>query len=517
MPRPILLAAVLGLAAGALVARPLAAQTEFAVPLAPGTLRIDFTPLWSSWDHRFQPGAAGQVPITADYTTDSLGTANLPFLSPLQDTLRMATGLGTFSLNLGHPLVALNASVRTLPIGLELGISRRLAIGVIVPIVRSRVDVSFNLDGATARRGNVGWNPGFLDATRDSAFRGQVTRALAQLQIQATSGPDSLRAPALAAIAALQPFLAMSRQPLLPRDSTVAAESILVRLARANSAYAQLAAQYAALGDTLPALTAGLTLPDTPLLRDDIERLYSDPALGVAADTFGTVVRTGIGDVTAHLTYQLAEGARYRGQLVLTARFPTGQAPSATNFLDLGTGTHQLGFEGALASDFILGQHFLVHLVGRAGGAAADQIPMRVTPPELPIAPLSQQATIRRTPAPWFGADLAPTWMIDDAFSVRVAYSFFSQGPTRHGYVNPGDSAAVGLPASVLDQDTGTRWIRFGGGVTFSTVGRYAKGQASLPYSVTVSYENTVSGGSGRVPQASVVHIAIRGYLRLFR
>ena len=513
-----LLAAVLGIAAGVLLAGPLQAQTEFAVPLAPGTLRVDFTPLWSSWDHRFQPGAAGLVPITADYTTDSLGTANLPFLSQLQDTIRKATGLGAFSLNLGHPLIALNASVRTLPVGLELGISRRLAIGVTVPIVRSRVDASFNLDTALARRSNVGWNPAFLDATRDSAFRSQMTAALAALQTQATSGPPALRPQALAAIAALTPFLAASRQPFLPRDSTVAAESLLIRLARADSSYTQLAGQYQALGDSLPALgSTGLTLPEAALIRDDLERLYSDPALPVAADTFGTVVKTGIGDITAHLTYQVAEGARYRGQIVLTVRFPTGEAPSATTFLDLGTGTHQLGFEGALANDFILGEHFLIHAVGRAGAAAADQIPMRVTPPEFPIAPLSQLATIRRKPAPWLGADLAPTWLVDDAFSVRVAYGFFSQGPTKHSYVNPADSAVVLLPASVLDQDTGVRWMRIGGGVTFSTVGRYAKGRASLPYSVTVSYENTVYGGGGRVPQESVFHIAIRGYVKLFK
>jgi len=517
MPRPALLAAALGIAAGALVAGPLAAQTEFAVPLAPGALRIDFTPLWSSWDHRWQPGAPGLVPITADFTADSLGTANLPFLSHLQDTIRTASGIGGFLLNLGHPLVALNASVRTLPLGIELGISRRLALGVTVPLVRSRVDASFNLDTALARRGNVGWNPAFITPSRDSAFQAQMTAALAALQALATSGPAGLRAQAQAAIASLAPFLALSRQPLLPRDSTVAAESILVRLAQADTAYAQLAAAYQAQGGSLPALGAGLALPDTALVRDDVERLYSDPALGVAADTFGTVVKTGIGDVTAHLTYQLAQGSRYRGQIVLTARFPTGQAPSATSFLDLGTGTHQLGFEGALASDFILGEHFLIHAVGRAGGAAADQILMRVTPPEFPIAPISQQAMIRRTPAPYYAADLAPTWMMDDAFSVRVDYSFFSQGPTKHSYVNPADSAAVGLPASVLDQDTGMRWMRFGAGVTFSTVERYAKGRASIPYSVTVSYENTVSGGTGLVPQASVFHIAMRGYVKLFR
>ena len=72
------------------------------------------------------------------------------------------------------------------------------------------------------------------------------------------------------------------------------------------------------------------------------------------------------------------------------------------------------------------------------------------------------------------------------------------------------------LPASVLDQQTAMRWMRIGGGVTFSTLDRYSKGRASLPYSVTVSYESTIWGGGGRVPQATVFHVTLRGYVRLF-
>jgi hypothetical protein len=369
MPRAAPLVATLVLAAGASLSRPLAAQTEFAVPLGPGQLRIDFTPLWSSWDHRFDPNAPGRVPIDAEYTTDSLGVATLPFLQPLQNQIQAATGLTGFSLNLGHPLVALNASVRTMPIGIELGLTRRLAIGVTVPIVRSRMDASFEVDTAKARQSNVGWNPGFLDPTQVTGFRSQMTAALAALQTQATSGPAALRAQAQAALTALQPFLAVSASPFLPRGGTVPAESILTRLARADTSYAQLAAQYLALGDTLPALTARLALPDSTasLGRADLERLFSDSTLPVAADTFGTVVRTGIGDITAHATYQYAQGARYRGQLVVTARFPTGKAPSASNFLDLGTGTHEFGLEVALASDLLLGANFLVHAVARGG------------------------------------------------------------------------------------------------------------------------------------------------------
>jgi len=520
MPRTAQLAATLVLATSALLVRPAAAQTELAVPLGRGQLRIDFTPLWSSWDHRFDPTAPGLVPIATDFASDSLGVGTLPFLQPLQNQIQLATGLGSFSLNLGHPLIALNASVRTMPIGIELGLSRRLSIGVTVPIVRSRVDASFKVDSTPGRQSNVGWNPGFLNPTADTAFRNGMTRVLAALQTQASNGPPALQAQAQAAIAALQPFLTVSSAPFLPRNTTAAADSILTRLARADSTYAQLAAQYLALGDTLPTLSATtLPLPDSAasLGRDDLERLFSDPTLPIAADTFGTVVRTGIGDITAHATYQFAEGARYRGQVIVTTRFPTGSAPSASNFLDLGTGTHEFGLEAALSNDLLFGGAFLVHAVARAGGSGSDQLPMRVTLPEFPIVPISQLAEIKRKPAPYVALDLDPTWMMDDAFSVRVAYSFFTQGATLHSYVNPADQTRVGLPASVLDEGTATRWMRIGGAVTFSTAERYARGRASLPYSVSVGYDNTIWGRTGRVPDESVFHINFRAYFTLFK
>ena len=517
MPRASRLAAIVFLAISALVAGPLAAQTEFATPLARGQLRLDFTPVWSSWDHRWDQNSTGLIPLTADYATDSLGVSTLPFLQPLQDTLSKVAGAG-FALNLGHPLIALNASVRTMPIGLEYGLTRRLAIGVTVPIVRSRVDVSFQMDSSSLRKSNVGWNPAFLGDTSVLAFRRQLSAALAALQTQATSGPAGLRSQAQATIAELQPLLAVSYAPFLPRGSTDGAKNLATNLQTADSAYLALAAQYAALGDTLPQISAPLALPDTTALQTaDLERLFEDPALGIGIDSFATIVRTGIGDITAHATYQFADGGRYRGQLIVTTRFPTGQAPSASNFLDLGTGTHEFGLEAALASDVILSRNFLVHAVARAGGSATDQIQMRVTPPSFPIALLTQVAEIKRQPAPYLAFDVDPTWMLDDAFSVRVAYGYFTQGTMRHSYVNAADELRVGLPASVLDEGTAMRWMRVGTEVTFLTLDRYSKGRASLPYNVSVGYDNTIWGRGGRVPQASVFHISFRAFFTLFR
>jgi hypothetical protein len=500
----------------------LAAQAEFALPVGRGVLRVNFTPVWLQYDHFFAyhtPGYAdgAAVPLALDFNAESLGVASLPFLKPYQDTVRAATSLGAFSLNLGRVVTQLSASVRTMPIGIEFGVSRRLAIGVTVPIVRSRVDVNFAVDTTAARRGNVGWNPGFLKADTIAAFTSQMDTALKALREQAANGPAPLRAPAQAALAALQPFRSLAASPFLPRDTTEAGDSLTVRLASAEAGYGQLAAQFAAAGITMPALTALLPLPDASLTRDDLERLFSDPTLPIAADTLGTVVRTGIGDITAHATFQFAEGSHYRGQVVVTTRFPTGKAPSANTFLDLGTGTHQLGLELALANDLLLGSSFLIHGVAQIGQSQPDQIPMRVTLPDLPLAPLAQLATIKRTPASYLGLEVAPTWLMDDAFSIRASYSYFDQGATRHSYVDPADEARVGLPASVLDDGTGARLSRIGGGVTFSTVTRYQAGHASLPYSLTVTYENTISGRGGRVPQASMFRIQLRAYIRLFQ
>ncbi len=513
------IAASLVLGAGAALAfpSPLHAQTEFAVPVPRGMLRLDIVPDWLSWDHRFGLGVPGyadgaSVPINLDYQADSLGVATFPFLRPLQSNIQAAAGLPGFSLSLGRTQTVMNASIRTIPIGLEYGLTSRLSIGVTVPIVRSRVDVNFAVDTTTGKRSNVA----FADTAAVAPFRLQVDSAMAALQRQVATGPASLRAPAQDMIARLQLFGALANGYLLPVSSSAAGDSVTLHVSGAEAGYDSLALQYSSFGVTLPPLNTGLTLPDSATTRDDLERFFSDSGLPLAGDTIGTYVRTGIGDITAHATWQLAEGRHYRGQLVLTTRFPTGGLPYPSSFLDMGTGTHQFAVEGALSSDVLLGSSFLVHAVARIGGARADDVARRITPPDLPFPTLGQLATVHRKPGAWYGIEVAPVWRMDDAFSVRLSYSYYNQAATHYSYVNQGDSARVGLPASVLDQETQQKLSRIGGGVTFSTVDRWLAGTASVPYSVTVSYENTVWGRGGRVPQASLFRIQLRLYLRLF-
>ena len=77
------------------------------------------------------------------------------------------------------------------------------------------------------------------------------------------------------------------------------------------------------------------------------------------------------------------------------------------------------------------------------------------------------------------------------------------------------DSARVGIPASVLDEETAVRWMRIGAAVTFSTLGRFAAGRASLPYTLTVGYQNTFYGRGGMTPKESLMYVTLATYFRL--
>jgi hypothetical protein len=528
--------------------RSVAAQGEDARPLRAGTLRISLAPDWSRWDHRFGEGTPGFAdgalePAGVDFSTDSLGTAQLPFLTSLETRIRNVTGLSAFRLNLGRARLTLNHSYRVVPLALELGLTRRLAIGVVVPIVRSRVEVFLlgpdTAGGDAATRGNVGWNPAYLTAGSLDGFRLQVDSVLQALAFQATNGPPALQAQAQAMLDALGPplcelwavtgpasaadaagpcaaFGTAEAAPFLPDTASEAGRAILAWLASAQTSYDQLSQQYAAQGITLPGFASGLMLPLVPLDSTDLRRFFFDRAGPVAADSLTSVLRTRLGDIEVGATFQLADRARLRSQLAVVVRLPTGYVDSKDNLVDVGTGDHQLDVEVGLRTDLVLGRALWVHAGGRFGRQFADQLERRVSPANLPFAPRASLALVRRDLGDYAALDLVPNWRLDDAFSLGVGWHWFRQGPSRHSYVTATDQTRIGWPASVLDQETAVSRMRVGAGLTFSTLSRYAAGRASLPYTVTASWQNTFWGEGGRVPAASVFNLTIRGYVRIW-
>lgn len=519
------------------------AQGDEAPPPARGVLRVLLPPVWGHWTQRFGSGTAGRAtgalePLGVDFLADSLGATQLPFLTPTQTALQSATGLSAYAVNLGTMDLQLSANVRSMPIGFAVGVTSRLSVSVLVPLVRSRVEAFFQRDTTLAARGNVGWSPGVATPGSFDAFRLQVDTALLALRAQAASGPAALRAQAQAALAQLGPLLCnlfnlaggsaitptsacyaavpVAAAPLLPVGTTAAGDSITTRLGRARTSYAQLAALYAGAGVALPALTAGFALPTTPLSRDDFQRFLMDSAAGASGDSLAMVLHTRLGDVQMAATYLLVERPTWRSLVTATVRLPTGMVDSDRDFIDVGTGDHTFGIELGTRNDVALGRSFRIVAGGRIGFHAGDQLYRRISPAQLPIAPFAQLAQVHRGLGSWLALDVAPTWLVDDAFSLGVRYAFFTQGPTHYSYVDGADSARVGLPASVLDAETAEHWMRAGAAITFSTLRRFAAGQASLPYTLTIGYQNTFWGRGGRTPQTSLTYLTLATYFRLW-
>ena len=517
----------------------LLAQGENAFPLAKGTLRVGLEPDWSRWDQRFGSGTPGYAngarePLAVDFSSDSLGVTQLPFLADAQSRVRAATGVGAFQFNLGRAQLTLNNSVKVIPFSAAYGVSRRFGVRAMLPIVRARVD-AYLLGPDSTTNGNVGLNPALASPGALNAFRSQVDSALVALQEQAASGPAALRGQAQAAYASLQPFLCAPytlgegnagtsaspcfvagrafASPVLPVSGSEAGDSIVNRLTNGEANYDALRTAYAADGVALPPLDQTYTLPATALDSAQLRDVFSAPGGAVAGDSLTSLVRTRLGNLELGGWYQLAMSARWRSQVAFTLRLPTGVEDNPDNAIDLGTGYHAMGWEVGWRNDVVLRPDFWFHAGASAAGWATTSLVRRVMPADVLIAPLADTATVRRSPGAVLSVDLVPNWQLDDAFSLGLGVHWTHQAATRYAYVNPADSARTGYAAGVLDAETQATALSLGAGVTFATVDRYARGQASVPYRLTVAYRKAFAGSGGKVPAYSAFSLSLQIYI----
>src|SRR5437879_3476191 len=100
-----------------------------------GTLRVTLDPRIVTWDRQYVNGTAWR-PLGAPLTGDSVGSAGIPSVARLEQDVRTASGLSGFLASLGKGLFSVRQERRTFPITAELGVTDRLAVSVMLPIVR---------------------------------------------------------------------------------------------------------------------------------------------------------------------------------------------------------------------------------------------------------------------------------------------------------------------------------------------------------------------------------------------
>lgn len=464
-----------------------------------GTFRLHAATAWTRYDARFATG--GIAPLGGLFTSDSLGVREIPSLSVAESLVTEAAD-APFRLTMGRSRLDATAREEIIPLALEYGVTSRLSIGVLVPIVRKRLAVQFRLDTAGGFDANVGPNQHRTNQSaslNNATVQAQFADAAQQLQARLSgcqanpSGPGcatllARAAEAQALIAASQAFAAQLEllygsansegQAFVPTAQSDAQLAIESRIASFNAQYRDLLTATADLLSARPFGAGG------PAGVADLQRYFAEEAL---RDSVVTHERFGVGDVEVGLKLlvlnRLATEARPLGaQLALAAavRFGSGSDASPSEVMDmrLGHGDDRVDTRAILDVSY-----------GRVGLLAAARYESAIssvepTDPGIPgpPAPVTDRSIVE--------VSVAPRWHLSEPLSFHAAYSLRS--------------------ADVTGSDQ-----LLGGGVSFAGFRRTRAGRTPS-MEMRYTHLEAISGDAGR-PRFFRDQIELRIYYRLRR
>lgn len=543
-------AAVLTLS-GAAAAQLVPGIGDDALVLPRGVLRFSVLGTLETAGERYTSAADGsplstRQPLGAAFDAAALGAAELDGIGPLQERLRALTGLPGLGLSLGSTTGRVDARRLSLPVRLELGLGRRLALSVMVPYVQTRVVAGIAIASA-AGEANVGLNPTRGDgagagdaADLNRVIVDQFRAASAELAAQiASCAADPAASPACGALnanpqAALATDAAAQALADAVRDLYGVPENVgavLVPLAGSAAAAAiaqridDFRAAYQMYG--VDAVDAGVPRGAAPLTGVQLQQVLADEAFGLRSAPLADVSHYGIGDVEIGAKLLLFDSfgqdvraaAEQRGFGVRTSvgallRLGTGRREDPANLVDIGIGDGQHDIELRTAADVRLGGRFWTSLVARYGIQLADELSLRV--PSVAgqlFVPADNLTPVARDLGDYLELEIAPRVAIGDFLSLGGQYVYRQKGEDRYtsaaGVTSALDPAILGLGTETFEH-------RAGFGVMLSTVSAYARGAVAMPLDVSYLHTRTVAGGGQLVNRAARDQVALRIYLSAF-
>ncbi|MBV9879185.1 MAG: hypothetical protein JO180_01760 [Gemmatirosa sp.] len=491
------------------------------------------------------------VGLGAPISFDSLGAAQLPFLTAAQRALRDSIGVSV-GLTVGSVTTNARRFVARVPIQAEVGITRRLSVGLTVPFVSTRqtVNLSVNPGGTT---GNLGFNPAnqalsnstastaaarnqqLLLALRKAAdsivalanscpvTAGTPVRAGCEDVVKDITGARALAAEArtvangIGAVYGTSTAVGSFLVPIAGTDLERAVDARIRGLARRFVAF-----QVKDLDSN--ATPAGAS---ARLANRGLNQIIADPAFGFNADSLGTVQRAGIGDVEAEASYMWLDtfgatarravpGLRLRSTVGVGYRFATGAVDVPYDFFDIGTGTGANALLLRSATDVSWSRRFWATVALRAEQPLASSQTLRVpTTPGALLVTEDREVLVDRTGGRQLVIEATPRWAASESFAVALHYSLRTRQADA-STTTATDSAGAPIDASVLDVGTGGRAQVVGFGVTYSTLASYERGNGWLPAEVSFLRTSTVAGSGGVIPRTSTAQLTVRVYTRLF-
>jgi hypothetical protein len=509
---------------------------------------------WTRYFERYAKNPPGRKdgalePLGQDFNLDTLGSARLEYLSPVEAGVRLLAGMPDFNASLGKMVVRVRDHVLTTPVALEFGVMSRLTVGAVIPFVTATSEVDFRMN-PTGREPTVGFNPTLGAPTAlasNASLLAQFDSAAAQLSRQLASCPANPSQPGCAAVNAnpasarnlLQNANAFANglaQVYGGRNGAKGALFVPLFGTAAQSAIEARISGYKALFATFGAgaITAvGPVAAQAPLTVDDAQRVFTDPLFGIGAQPLATTITRGMGDIEVSAKLKLVDtfagdartsfaptGFNWRQSIGGSYRLATGVLNAPDNFTDIGTGQHDRATEVRSFTDLLFGPHFWLSVVARYNMPMADERVIRITDsPDQPLAAAYRQQTVKRKLGNEFNIAVNPRWTLNDYVGLSGHYDYRSKSADAYtGTFNVSNLAGqqVAIDASTLDLATDAREHRLGLGVSFSTVAAFERGTAAFPVEITYSHFQTTRGSLGDVPKLTVDLMQVRVYGRLF-
>jgi hypothetical protein len=479
-----------------------------------GVLRVTFDPRIMTWNSVFTD--LGRLGLGRGLTGDSVGAAYIPAVAQLQRDVRFASGVAGFVASLGQGVLSVRQERRCYPVSAELGLSQRLSLRLMVPIVRVGVRTGLQL---SPQGSTLGVNPKLSDATaagRYQTFFQQFGAALAQLDSNIAHGVyPGCGGPCPARDSSSywhQVRDALARAvngvPFLPRDSSDGGKGITATLTTIESDMAKFSV----------AFTGTLQLPSAPV---DYGGMVSAvcPACSLQPDSLGfgyhgfpfrNSFRYNLGDAELGAKYRFVAGARYAAAALALVRLPTGAKDSADDWLRPSIGDHLWGFEGQIQQEVMVGPLWL-NVAVRGGIQLAGTRVVRAAAWDALFVPVAATTALRWQPGRYVGVDVAPLIRLAPEFAAGVTAAYWTKARDHYSFASPQDSVAlatrlgVPTPASIVNAGTSERALRLGFALTYA--GPRVEGGFSIEQTVT---------GAGVVPAATLFRIVMRVSRQLF-
>ena len=509
-----------GIALAVLLSTPAAAQLP-ALGTPRGVLRLEIGGDFANVSEQFADGTS--QPYRAQFSAPAIGAAFYPDLAPTQTRIAQLSGISTYALSIGQATMQAQASIGTLRLGATLGITSKLSLFGMVPIIRQQIYMTYGFDSAGS---NAGYNPAdpvfgsSAGADSVNTFLGDYKTALDTLSARLQSGyysgnPDSALAAATLASGTiyydnLDSLFVVSGTAgsFVPLAGSAAGQAM-------SAAVAGTQASLAALG--VPSFTQPLPLPTDALSPADYTAYLTNPAGSIGATPFVATTNFLLGDVELGASYTIIDRwnrVGHPGGLRLVAqalvRLPTGYQPLPNDFVSIPTSDGQSDLQVALVAD-VGGGKFGARFAGSYNDQLATTTERRVTLPSQPIPWSNRLASVTTDPGNDLALSALPYFQLAPGFAIVGVVRYWSHGADAVEYASSTD-AIPGVSAGELAVGTQRSATVLGGGLSYAPTQKAAR----VPLDAFWLYEVVVAASGGVVPKGTTIRMGLRVPIQLW-